>query len=57
MGMGPQVGTVRHDSCRASVELKFVAPSQGIQCKGFSHMDLVLGVEGCKREPVAGVQV
>ena len=37
--------------------LKFAATSQGIQCKGFGHMDLVLGVEGCRHESAAGAQV
>ncbi|KAK3249614.1 hypothetical protein CYMTET_40957 [Cymbomonas tetramitiformis] len=36
--------------------LKFAASSQGVQCKGFSPMELVLGVKGYRRKSVAGVQ-
>ncbi|KAK3279617.1 hypothetical protein CYMTET_12509 [Cymbomonas tetramitiformis] len=55
VGMGPQVGTVVGQVW--STLLKFAASSQGIQCKGFSHMDLVLGVEGCRRKSGAQVRM
>ncbi|KAK3252907.1 hypothetical protein CYMTET_37813 [Cymbomonas tetramitiformis] len=40
-----------------SALLKFAATSQGIQCKGFRHMELTLGAEGCRRKLVTSAQV
>ncbi|KAK3252909.1 hypothetical protein CYMTET_37815 [Cymbomonas tetramitiformis] len=40
-----------------SALLKFAAFSQGIQCKGFRHMELALGAEGCRRKLVTSAQV
>ncbi|KAK3233741.1 hypothetical protein CYMTET_55985 [Cymbomonas tetramitiformis] len=57
VGMGPQVGAVRHGTSGASVVLKFAASSQGNQCKGFSHVELMLGVEGCRHKSVADTAV
>ena len=39
-----------------SALLEFAAISQGIQCKGFSHVELVLGVGGFRRKSVAEAQ-
>ncbi|KAK3273067.1 hypothetical protein CYMTET_18670 [Cymbomonas tetramitiformis] len=40
-----------------SALLKFAATSQGNQCKGFSHVELVLGLECYRCKSVAGAQV
>ncbi|KAK3262304.1 hypothetical protein CYMTET_28827 [Cymbomonas tetramitiformis] len=39
-----------------SASLEIAVFSRGVQCKGFSPIELVQGVEGCKRGSVAGVQ-
>ncbi|KAK3257820.1 hypothetical protein CYMTET_33106 [Cymbomonas tetramitiformis] len=38
-----------------SASLKFAASSHGNHSKGFSHVELVLGVEGYRRKLVVGV--
>jgi hypothetical protein len=40
-----------------SALLKFAAFSQGIQYKGFRHMELALGAEGCRRKLVTSALV
>ena len=40
-----------------SVLLKFAAFLQGIQYKGFGHMELALGADGCRRKLVTSALV